>query len=175
LYDNDKIYARETLWEARNRVRANKGAAGVDRQTLAKIEKLGQFLLDCQKQLEQGTYHPQPVIRQYIPKKVGRQRPLGIPTVRDRIIQMATKLMIEPIYEADFQESSFGFRPKRSAKQALDLIRKACNQTTFWAKDNKHGPVSQFMETDFVVFYSYLSILKDLCSFLPYSTVMKAL
>ncbi|MEK4249305.1 group II intron reverse transcriptase/maturase [Paenibacillus sp. FSL W7-1287] len=133
----DKIYAWNTLGEAWNRVRANKGAAGVDGETLANIEKIGveAFLHDCQKQLEQGNYHPEPVRRQYIPKKDGKQRPLGIPTVRDRVIQMATKLMIEPIFETDFQESSYGFRPKRSAKQALDRIRKACNRKGNWVID----------------------------------------
>lgn len=123
----DKIYARDTLMEAWNRVRANKGAAGVDGETIATIETIGVevFLHDCQKQLEQGKYDPDPVRRQYIPKKDGKLRPLGIPTIRDRVVQMATKLMMEPIFETDFQESSFGFRPKRSAKQALDRIRKA--------------------------------------------------
>lgn len=133
----DKIYAQDTLMEAWNRVRANKGAAGVDGETIATIEKIGveTFLHDCQKQLEQGKYHPDPVRRQYIPKKDGKLRPLGIPTIRDRIVQMATKLMIEPIFETDFQESSFGFRPKRSAKQALDRIRKACNRKGNWVID----------------------------------------
>lgn len=133
----DKVYGWDTLREAWNRVRANKGAAGVDCQTFANIEKIGveAFLHDCQKLLEQGNYHPEPVRRQYIPKKDGTKRPLGIPTIRDRVIQMATKLMIEPIFEADFQESSFGFRPKRSAKQALDRIRKACNRKGNWVID----------------------------------------
>jgi RNA-directed DNA polymerase len=133
----DKIYRTDTLQEAWKRVRANKGAAGVDGETLADIEKLGVeiFLQDCQEQLEQGDYNPQPVRRQYIPKKDGKLRPLGIPTVRDRVIQMATKLIMEPIFEADFQECSFGFRPKRSAKQALERIRKACNRKGNWVVD----------------------------------------
>ena len=133
----DKVYDRNVLWEAWRRVRANKGAAGIDGETLADIEKMGVgvFLQDCQKRLMEGRYHPQPVRRQYIPKKDGRQRPLGIPTVRDRVVQMATKLVIEPIFEADFQESSFGFRPGRSAKQALERIRKACNRKGNWVID----------------------------------------
>jgi RNA-directed DNA polymerase len=133
----DKIYRTDTLQEAWRRVRANKGASGVDGETLADIEKLGveSFLQECQERLKQGDYNPQPVRRQYIPKKDGKLRPLGIPTVRDRVIQMATKLIVEPIFEADFQESSFGFRPKRSAKQALERIRKACNRKGNWVVD----------------------------------------
>ena len=133
----DKVYDRNVLWEAWRRIRANKGAAGIDGETLADIEKMGVgiFLLDCERRLKEGKYHPQPVRRKYIPKKDGKQRPLGIPTVRDRVVQMATKLVIEPIFEADFQESSFGFRPKRSAKQALDRIRKACNRKGNWVVD----------------------------------------
>lgn len=123
----DKVYRLDFLWEAWRRVRANKGSAGIDGETLADIEKQGEvsFVHECQRLLKEGNYHPQPVRRHYIPKKDGKQRPLGIPTVRDRVIQMATKLVIEPIFEADFQETSFGFRPKKSAKQALDRIRKA--------------------------------------------------
>lgn len=133
----DKIHREDILREAWRRVRANKGASGVDGETLADIEKLGvePFLQACQERLIQGDYNPQPVRRQYIPKKDGKLRPLGIPTVRDRVIQMATKLIMEPIFEADFQESSFGFRPKRSAKQALERIRKACNRKGNWVVD----------------------------------------
>jgi group II intron reverse transcriptase/maturase len=133
----DKVYRRDILWEAWKRVRANRGAAGVDEQTLADIEKQGefQFIEECHQLLKQGIYHPSPVRRKYIPKKDGKQRPLGIPTIRDRVVQMAAKLVIEPIFEADFQESSFGFRPKRSAKQALERIRKACNRKGNWVVD----------------------------------------
>lgn len=133
----DKVYRLDILWEAWRRVRANKGSAGIDGETLADIEKRGEihFIMGCHRQLKEGKYHPQPVKRQYIPKKDGKQRPLGIPTVRDRVIQMATKLVIEPIFEADFQETSFGFRPKRSAKQALERIRKACNRKGNWVVD----------------------------------------
>ncbi|MFD1176795.1 group II intron reverse transcriptase/maturase [Paenibacillus puldeungensis] len=133
----DKVYRLDILWEAWRRVRANKGSAGIDGETLADIEEQGEidFIMNCHRRLKEGKYHPQPVKRQYIPKKDGKQRPLGIPTVRDRVIQMATKLVIEPIFEADFQETSFGFRPKRSAKQALERIRKACNRKGNWVVD----------------------------------------
>jgi RNA-directed DNA polymerase len=133
----DKVYRMDILWEAWRRVRANKGSAGVDGETLTDIEKQGEhlFLHECHQLMKEGNYHPQPVRRHYISKKDGKQRPLGIPTVRDRVIQMAAKLVMEPIFEADFQESSFGFRPKRSAKQALDRIRKACNRKGNWVVD----------------------------------------
>jgi len=133
----DKVHRMDILREAWRKVRTNKGAAGVDGETFADIEKHGEhlFLLECQRLLKEGKYHPQPVRRQYIPKKDGKMRPLGIPTIRDRVIQMALKLVIEPIFEEDFQESSFGFRPKRSAKQALERIRKACNRKGNWVID----------------------------------------
>nr|MBC9198721.1 hypothetical protein [Paenibacillus sp. PL91] len=126
----DKVYRRDILWEAWRRVRANGGAAGVDELTLADIEKQGefQFIEECYRMLKEGKYHPSPVRRKYIPKKDGKQSPLGIPTIRDRVVQMATKIVIEPIFVVDFQETSFGFRPKRGAKQALERIRKACNR-----------------------------------------------
>ena len=133
----DKVYRLDVLQEAWRRIRSNKGAAGIDKQTLQDIEDMGvqRFLLSCQQTLKEGTYHPKPVRRKYIPKKDGRMRPLGIPTVKDRVIQMATKLVIEPIFEANFKESSFGFRPGRSAKQALERVRKACNRKGNWVVD----------------------------------------
>lgn len=133
----DKVYRMDVLLTARERVRANKGAAGIDKQTLADIEAMGvqEFLLSCQRDLKEGKYHPQPVRRKYIPKKDGKQRPLGIPTVRDRVIQMAVKLVIEPIFEADFKDCSYGFRPGRSAKQAPERVRKACNRKGNWVVD----------------------------------------
>jgi RNA-directed DNA polymerase len=126
----DRIYRSDVLWKAWMRVRSNRVAAGVDETTLRSIEEQGvtQFLEGIQADLKAGKYRPSPVKRRYIPKADGKQRPLGIPTVRDRVVQMAAKIIIEPIFEADFEESSFGFRPKRSAVQALEAIRIAGNQ-----------------------------------------------
>ena len=121
----DRIWRGDVLQEAWRRVKKNRGAAGVDAMTLAAVEQYGveRLLQELGSALQTGTYRPQPVLRRYIPKADGRQRPLGIPTVRDRVAQMAATLVLEPIFEADFRASSYGFRPKRSATQALETLR----------------------------------------------------
>jgi len=130
----DRIWRGDVLREAWRRVRANRGAAGVDRETLADVEEYGEerMLRDLQDALRAGEYRPPPVRRRNIPKPDGGVRPLGIPTVRDRVAQMAAKLVLEPIFEADFLPSSYGYRPKRSATEALECIRTGFVEGCAW-------------------------------------------
>jgi RNA-directed DNA polymerase len=123
----DRIHRPDVLWEGWERVRANRGAAGIDKVTVAEVEDYGvhRMLGELAEDLRAGIYRPAPVRRVEIPKPDGRKRPLGIPTVRDRVCQQAAKLILEPIFEADFLPVSFGFRPKRSATDALEAIRVA--------------------------------------------------
>jgi len=116
----DKVYAPATLAAAWTRVRANRGAAGVDGVSIERFEARAEiYLAELSTELREGTYRPQPVRRVEIPKDDGRTRPLGIPAVKDRVAQMAVKLVIEPIFEATFRPESYGFRPGRGCRDAL--------------------------------------------------------
>jgi RNA-directed DNA polymerase len=121
----DRICRGDVLWEAWFRVCKNKGAAGVDRITLVAVEDYGvdRMLRELRHDLRTGRYRPAPARRVEIPKPRGGKRPLGIPTVRDRVAQQAAKIVLEPIFEADFAPCSYGFRPKRSATQAMERLR----------------------------------------------------
>lgn len=123
----DRVFRSDVLLEAWRRVQKNKGAAGVDEQTLAEVQEYGaeRLLAELQRDLRQGSYRPRPVRRVLIPKPKGGVRPLGIPTVSDRIVQQAARLVLEPIFEADFLEVSFGFRPRRSATEAKEVLRRS--------------------------------------------------
>ena len=122
----DKVYRMDILNHAYRLVKSNKGASGVDGVTFEDIgEKEGgqqRYLAGIAEELKNKTYEAMPVRRVYIPKPEGSKRPLGILTVKDRIVQMAVKIVIEPIFEADFQENSYGFRPKRDAHQAMEDV-----------------------------------------------------
>jgi RNA-directed DNA polymerase len=127
----DKVWRADILMFAYRLVRANKGSPGVDGMNFEDIEQktgIDTFLLELAQDLKHKTYQPSPVRRVMIPKADGSQRPLGIPTIRDRVAQMAVKLIIEPIFEADFCPSSYGFRPKKSAHDAIDDIADALHQ-----------------------------------------------
>lgn len=127
----DKVWRADLLKFAYDLVRANKGSPGIDGINFEDIEKkegIDKFLLELAQDLKDKTYHPQPVRRVMIPKADGSLRPLGIPTIRDRVAQMAVKLVIEPIFEADFCQNSYGFRPKKSAHQAVSDIATALHQ-----------------------------------------------
>ena len=126
----DKVWREDIVEHAYRLVRANGGAPGIDGETFHSIESgegEAKFLSKLQQELKERTYRAQAVRRVYIPKGDGTNRPLGIPTIRDRVAQMAVKIVIEPIFEADFEDCSFGFRPKKDAHQAIGAIREALN------------------------------------------------
>src|SRR6516225_3932379 len=122
----DKVYRRDVLERAWELVRANRGAAGIDRQTIADVEEYGvtKLLDELAADLKEGRWRPLPARRVFIPKpgRPKERRPLSIPAVRDRVVQAAAKTVIEPIFEADMLECSFGFRPRRSAHDALQVL-----------------------------------------------------
>lgn len=125
---NGHIHRMDVLKEAWKQVKKNGGCPGIDNVSIKSFdteEKVEHFLVAIQQELKEGTYVPQPVKRVYIPKPNGKLRPLGIPTVKDRVIQAAVRLILEPIFEQDFLECSYGFRPERSAHDALKVIRDA--------------------------------------------------
>jgi RNA-directed DNA polymerase len=131
----DKVYRRDVLERAWGQVRANRGAAGIDRITLANVEQYGvdRLLDELAADLKKGSYRPLPARRVFIPKPGSlERRALSIPTVRDRIVQAALKTAIEPIFEADFEPCSVGFRPRRSAHDALQLILDECARGRRW-------------------------------------------
>lgn len=130
----DKVYREDVLSRAWQEVKTNAGAAGVDQQTIKQIEQSGVegFLAELASDLKTDHYRAQWVRRVRIPKADGKQRGLGIPTVRDRVAQAAAKVVLEPIFEADFRECSYGFRPKRSAHQACERLRQAVNAGANW-------------------------------------------
>lgn len=131
------MYREDILAEAWKRVKANGGAGGIDNVSIADVEQYGaeKLIQEILQELINGKYRPKPVRRTYIPKGDGKERPLGIPVIKDRIVQMAVKIVIEPLFEADFLDCSYGFRPKRSAHQALDRIRKDTAKKGWWVVD----------------------------------------
>jgi RNA-directed DNA polymerase len=120
----DKIYRWDVLVEALRRAKANRGAAGVDGQTFEQVEEYGeeQWLKELQRELQEKRYQPQAVRRVLIPKPGGGERPLGIPTIKDRVAQTAAKLILEPIFEADLSDAAYGYRPERSGIQAVKEV-----------------------------------------------------
>jgi len=125
----DKTYRRDITEEAYRRAKANGGTSGVDGETFEDIERKGisEYLGELREELKEGRYKPKPVKRVYIPKANGKLRPLGIPTIRDRIVQTAFLMVLEPVFEADFSEASYGFRPRKSAHGAIREIYKYLN------------------------------------------------
>lgn len=134
----DKVHREDILWEAWRRVKGNRGSGGIDGVTITSImEEYGEtkFITEVQETLKSGTYQPMPARRKEIPKADGKMRPLGIPSIRDRVVQMATKMVLEPIFEPDFKEFSYGFRPGKNAHQAIRHIRRAVKKGIYWVVD----------------------------------------
>jgi RNA-directed DNA polymerase len=138
----DKVARSDVMWQAWLDVRANKGAPGIDGLAVGAIEEsgdagVGALLEELAAELRAGSYRPRPLRRVHIPKpsRPGKTRPLGIPTVRDRVVMAAARIVLEPVFEADFLASSFGFRPQRSAQMAVEAIRVEANRGAGWVLD----------------------------------------
>ena len=135
----DKVARSDVMRRAWREVRANRGAPGVDGVTIEQVERsgVGDFLDGLADQLRAGRYRPRPLRRVHIakPGRPGQSRPLGIPTVADRVVMAAAKAVLEPIFEADFLPTSYGFRPRLSAHHALETVRTTVNRGTVWALD----------------------------------------
>jgi RNA-directed DNA polymerase len=132
----DKTYRSHVLINAWLKVRSNKGASGVDKISIEMFEaNQMKYLEELGHELKAGTYQPKAVKRQYIPKEKGKLRPLGIPTIKDRIAQQAVKAAIEPIFENEFLESSYGFRPGKGAKEAIAEVTRSIEEGYIWVVD----------------------------------------
>jgi RNA-directed DNA polymerase len=141
----DKVYALPNLWEAWLKVRENRGAAGIDRMTVKRFDEEAYARIEhLQADLRNGTYRPQPVRRVFIPKSGGGERPLGIPTVRDRIVQQALLQILGPIFEAKFSPRSHGFRPERGCSTALEVVDRAVKHGYEWVVD---ADIKAFFDT----------------------------
>ncbi len=132
----DKVYSLKTLNIAWEQVKSNKGSAGIDKVSIEKFEHKAQiYLQELEQSLKEHSYNPQPVKRVYIPKAGGKKRPLGIPVVKDRIVQTAIKMVIEPIFEKEFLDMSYGFRPQRGCKDALRELEHLLKDGYLWVVD----------------------------------------
>ena len=132
----DKVYSAKTLEAAWKQVKANGGAAGIDKITVERFEsRAAEYLMEIERGLKENRYQPQPVRRVYIPKENGKMRPLGIPSVKDRIVETALKYVLEPIFEHEFLEVSHGFRPSRGCKDALRDVDKGIKTGEVWVVD----------------------------------------
>jgi RNA-directed DNA polymerase len=142
----DKVYRDDVLGHAYALAKANGGAPGVDGVTFEDIETRGRegLLQELKEELKTKRYRPGPVRRVEIPKLSGGTRPLGIPTIRDRVVQTAAKLILEPLFEADFDRDSYGFRPKKDAHQAMEAIREELGHGMHWVID---ADISKYFDT----------------------------
>jgi RNA-directed DNA polymerase len=132
----DKVYRKETLKAAWHKVKQNAGAAGVDGQSVKQFAARAElYLEELEQALRRGEYRPEPIKRVEIPKGGGKMRPLGIPVVKDRIVQTALKVVIEPIFEREFEDSSYGFRPERGCKDALREVDELIKEGYTFAVD----------------------------------------